>query len=157
MLSVIYVSTVSGAMTNAEVEALAEQAAAFNAACGVTGMLAYNTLSFIQLLEGEDDDVLAIMRNIEADTRHNSINLIRKQERSARECPDWSMRPIFVPLTASGAASVFTGTLPETMELDTKILFTSFASQLTISQAAANAQAHHEAEQASTQTAAGNT
>ena len=131
-------------MTNAEVDALAERAAQRNKQRNVTGMLAYNTQNFIQLLEGEGDDVLAIMRRIEADTRHTSINFIRQQEREMRECPDWSIRPIFVPLAGTGAANVFTSKLPPTMELDTKILFTSFASQLTASQAAA----HAEAEQA---------
>ncbi|WAT17659.1 BLUF domain-containing protein [Aurantiacibacter sp. MUD11] len=136
MLSLIYVSVASAGLTAADVTTLAERAAANNAKHDVTGMLAYNSQSFMQLLEGDGAHVLSIMRRIEQDDRHGSITYIRQHDREHRECPDWSMRSLVTPMTGIGSANVFTKSLPEAMDLDTKILFTSFASTLTEEQAA---------------------
>lgn len=135
MLSLIYVSTASAALFADDIAGLAQRAAENNAAYDVTGMLAFNSRSFMQLLEGRGDDVLTIMQRIEQDNRHDAITYIRQQERDHRECPDWSMRSLVTPLTGIGSANVFTRSLPDAMELDTKILFTSFASTLTAEQA----------------------
>lgn len=140
MLSIMYVSQGHEGLTGTEVETIAGNAAVRNKEHDVTGMLAYNSLSFMQLLEGDGDNVLSIMRRIEADHRHHSITFIRQDERESRECPDWSMRSLITPMTGARSATVFTGTLPASMELDTKILFTSFASQLSADKAAALAE-----------------
>lgn len=142
MLSLIYVSTASYVMSGAAVTALARQAAKHNAEHDVTGVLAYNTHNFMQLLEGEADNVLAIVRRIEADERHSGITYVRHQESSKRECPNWSMRSIALPLIGAGSSKVFASRLPPAMELDTKILFTSFASQLRIPQIASYVEAY---------------
>lgn len=130
MLSLIYVSTAQTQVNDALVRQIAGSAAERNARAEVTGLLAYNSRSFMQLLEGEGDDVLEIMHDIERDSRHESIVYIRQADRGKRECPNWSMRSLITPLTGIGSAKVFTGLLPAQMELDTKILFTSFASSL---------------------------
>ena len=130
MLSLIYVSTASAPMTQGELDNLIEQSAANNRAAGVTGLLAYNSQNFMQLLEDEGDAVLSIMRKIEQDKRHSNIVYLRQDTRGERECPDWAMHPLLTPLSGLGSANVFTGSLPKSMELDTKILFTSFASSL---------------------------
>lgn len=135
MLSLMYVSQARAGLTIDEIETIADEAAARNQEHNVTGFLVFNSRGFMQLLEGESDNVLSIMRKIETDDRHSGITYIRQDERERRECPDWSMRAIYLPMAETGAANVFTGTLPEAMELDTKILLTSFASQMTESEA----------------------
>lgn len=136
LLSLIYVSTASAQIDDATVQQIAGTAAERNARLGVTGLLAYNSVSFMQLLEGEGEDVLKVMHGIERDARHANIVYVRQDTREKRECPDWSMRSLITPLTGIGSAQVFTGSLPSEMELDTKILFTSFASSLDASGAA---------------------
>lgn len=140
MLSLMYVSMAQPGITAEEVEALAAQASMNNAQREITGLLAYNSLSFMQLLEGEGAAVLDVMRQIERDSRHGNITYIRQDTREHRECPDWSMRSLITPMTGLGSANIFTGSLPRQMELDTKILFTSFASSLTAEQAAYHAE-----------------
>ena len=130
MLSLIYVSTARTQITDAMVEALAAEAAEHNARNQITGLLAYNSRSFMQLLEGEGDTVLATMHAIERDPRHENIVYIRQDTRFDRECPEWSMRSLITPVTGIESVQVFNGALPPTMEMDTKILFTSFASSL---------------------------
>lgn len=144
MLSLMYVSTARPGLTSQDVAAMADRAAQNNAREGVTGMLAFNSRNFMQLLEGVGDKVLGIMRHIERDDRHHDITYIRQDRREQRECPDWSMRSLITPLTGIGSATVFTGSLPRQMELDTKILFTSFASSLTAAQAAQHAEAEQQ-------------
>lgn len=136
MLSLIYVSTANARVDDAMVKQIAGTAAQKNAERGVTGLLAYNSRSFMQLLEGEGEDVLEIMHGIERDTRHNNIVYIRQDMREKRECPNWSMRSLITPLTGIGSAKFFSSLLPSRMEFDTKILFTSFASSLSTSGAA---------------------
>lgn len=130
MLSLIYVSTANTRVDDAMVRQIAGIAAQKNAERAVTGLLAYNSRSFMQLLEGDHDAVLEIMQGIERDARHDHIVYIRRDMREKRECPNWSMRSLITPLTGIGSAKVFTGLLPAEMEFDTKILFTSFASSL---------------------------
>ncbi|GEM_PF-242466 len=147
MLSLMYVSTARPGLTGSEVEALAQRVAQNNARQEVTGLLAFNSRNFMQLLEGVGEKVLGVMRTIERDDRHHDITYIRQDTRAHRECPDWSMRSLITPLTGLGSASVFTGSLPRQMELDTKILFTSFASSLTAAQEAQHAEAEQRAMQ----------
>lgn len=133
MLSVIYVSSSRRTFSAANLQDLAGEAAKANLACQVTGLLACNSRSFMQLLEGERKDVHDTMRRIEQDERHQNITYLRQQERERRECPGWSMCAIETPLRGIGSASRFTRTLPCEMEIDTRILFTSFASALNTS------------------------
>lgn len=128
MLSLVYVSVAHADITQKQVEALAVHSARNNALHQVTGLLAYNTRRFMQLLEGEPDAVMAIMRSIEADSRHSQVNIMRQERRTQRECPTWSMQSLIMPLTGVGSADVFIHSLPEQMDIDTKVLFTSFAS-----------------------------
>ena len=140
MLSLIYVSTATVPITDSMVESLAANAAKNNAQHQITGLLAYNSRSFMQLLEGEGDTVLATMHAIERDTRHENIVYIRQDSRFGRECPDWAMRSLITQVTGIGSVKVFTGALPSTMEMDTKILFSSFASALSASGATRHAE-----------------
>lgn len=130
MLSLIYVSTATTPLSAEMVEELAANAAENNARHQITGLLAYNAGSFMQLLEGEGDPVLATMHAIERDPRHENISFIRQDSRFLRECPDWAMKSLIAPVTGVESVQVFTGALPTSMELDTRMLFTSFASPL---------------------------
>lgn len=134
MLSLIYVSTAREGLSEAEVASIAEKAAANNAKNGITGLLAYNSHSFMQLLEGSSSALNSVMQAISCDPRHSNIVYIRKQHRDHRECPDWSMRTLNTPMSGLGSANAFTVSLPSEMGLDTKVLFTSFASSFSAQQ-----------------------
>ena len=131
MLSLIYVSTAREGLSEAEVASIAKVASVNNAKDGITGLLAYNSESFMQLLEGSSSALQSMMQAISRDERHGNITYIRQQHRDNRECPDWSMRSLITPLSGLGSANAFTVSLPSAMGLDTKVLFTSFASSFT--------------------------
>ena len=128
MISLVYVSTSSGALGAEELAALQAQASRTNARCGVTGMLVYDGARFLQLLEGAERVVNATMGRIQQDSRHRDHSILRRDEITERECPDWSMRAIALPLTAAGSATEFACSLPDEMAPETRMLFTSFAS-----------------------------
>jgi hypothetical protein len=135
----MYVSQGREDLTADQISEIAKKSARNNAEVDVTGLLAFNSRSFMQLLEGRGEDVLAVMRRIEADDRHEGITFIRQDERERRECPNWSMHQLIAPLSGARSAEIFTRSLPPEMELDTRVLFTSFASSLSADEAEAYA------------------
>lgn len=75
-----------------DLEGLAEQSSATNAAMGVTGYLCYDHGVFFQYMEGERQAVLEVMKSVSADDRHDVINTVELGEIEERLFPDWSMR-----------------------------------------------------------------
>lgn len=130
MISLIYVSMASDGVASEDVRALARHSALNNAEHGVTGMLAFNSVRFMQLLEGDESAVMRTMDRIAQDGRHYDLSILRRIACRRRECPGWSMRALLAPLTGDGSAADFAASLPKQMEVDTRILFTSFASSL---------------------------
>lgn len=130
MLSLIYVSRMMMRSDEQAVAELARRAEIANSRLGITGLLLWNSLHFMQLLEGEGQQVMDVMTRIANDPRHTDIVYLRTEERATRECPDWGMQAQLSPLTGAGALSGFADALPATLATDTRILFTSFASAL---------------------------
>lgn len=91
MLQVIYASAAKRAMSAAGLRDILVTARARNAAIGVTGMLVYDDGSFLQVLEGPDDAVTALVERIKADPRHDRFRLLSMKEIQAREFGEWSM------------------------------------------------------------------
>ena len=87
----IYVSLVDHDMAPDELCALLTQARAFNRERGITGLLVYRNREFMQLLEGERDEVLALYRHIENDPRHRQVHRIWDGPIAARSCQHWAM------------------------------------------------------------------
>ena len=91
MIRLVYASTASHLWTEHELTALLVQARASNARSGVTGMLLYKDGAFLQVLEGETESVHEIFRRIEADRRHNGVQVLLEETIEQRDFPDWSM------------------------------------------------------------------
>ncbi|MFC3101949.1 BLUF domain-containing protein [Altererythrobacter lauratis] len=130
MFSLLYCSTATANLNDAGLTRLAEGAARFNAQRNVTGLLVFNGKNFMQVLEGSEEDVREVMDRIAADPGHRDIIYLRTEPRRARECPNWSMHAIVTPLAGAGASTQFAHKLPLSMDIDTRMLFSSFASAL---------------------------
>ena len=65
----------------------------------ITGMLLYYNSDFMQLLEGSEKDVLALLKNIESDLRHHSVTVVMREGIVERHFTYWSMafRDLAVP------------------------------------------------------------
>lgn len=62
-----------------------------NAAMGITGALAFNGEYFAQILEGERDKVLELMRRVETDARHSDLLVVEEGWVPQRDFTGWAM------------------------------------------------------------------
>lgn len=87
----IYVSRESMAMTRSELDRLLCQARSHNRRAGITGLLVHKAGHFLQVLEGERDDVEALMVRIQNDIRHREVTVLMRDEPVERHFGDWAM------------------------------------------------------------------
>ncbi len=67
------------------------QSRARNARNRITGMLLYRGGHFMQVLEGDEANVMKIFADIERDNRHKSVDVLRAEYIQYRDFPDWTM------------------------------------------------------------------
>jgi len=91
MFQLMYVSTASWTLDNADLGAILDVSRANNRRLGVTGILLHLDHGFLQILEGPKDAVLAIFRNIERDHRHIGVRMLLQQEIPDRLFAEWTM------------------------------------------------------------------
>jgi len=58
---------------------------------GVTGILLYHKGKFLQILEGEEGELRALMRNIENDERHRNVQYLVDEGIEERSFEKWNM------------------------------------------------------------------
>ncbi len=91
MKQIVYLSTASRAMADAELDALMEISQRNNARLGITGLLIVKGRTFMQALEGESATVDALFQRIEQDDRHKNIIIISEENITERQFPQWHM------------------------------------------------------------------
>jgi hypothetical protein len=87
----IYVSSASWLLSDAELIQLLQEARHNNESLGVTGMLVYCDGTFIQVLEGERSVVEQLFHRIENDPRHHRCVVLLRQDHIGRAFDGWSM------------------------------------------------------------------
>ena len=91
MYSLIYRSVAKDTFAKPLIYKMLSEARDFNANHGITGCLLYHKGQFIQLLEGEKEEVTALFERIKKDQRHHNVELLEQEEISERLFSDWSM------------------------------------------------------------------
>lgn len=91
IVQLVYASTATRPLSDAELVELLDQARANNTAQDITGMLLYHDGSFIQAMEGPPSAVLDLYAKITRDPRHHDERLIYTLEQDHRSFGDWSM------------------------------------------------------------------
>jgi hypothetical protein len=86
----IYIST-KNPLPEGEIFRIQDQAQRNNARNDLTGMLLFNRTYFLQILEGEREQVTHAFTTISADRRHRQVNLLYAGDIAERSHPDWSM------------------------------------------------------------------
>lgn len=90
--SIAYASEASSGVTAEQVERLTRDAACFNVAAGVTGVLLFDGQRFVQYFEGPEDGVAVVYGRILAATSHREIVELGRGRASIRRFPYWAMR-----------------------------------------------------------------
>lgn len=91
MYLVMYVSTGVRHFSNAELLEILDVARSKNSHRNITGMLLYKGGRFMQVLEGPEEEVKALVEKIKSDPRHNDFKVIHESREHEREFEQWSM------------------------------------------------------------------
>ena len=62
-----------------------------NPKLNVTGVLFFHNNQFLQIIEGEKENLEILMKTIEKDKRHKNIQVIFNTKITERSFPDWNM------------------------------------------------------------------
>jgi hypothetical protein len=84
-------STASKPMTYDGLSDLLNDARLQNERSGITGMLLYQQDTFLQMLEGEEDDVRALYMKLLQDKRHKGLRIVLEGQTDKRIFDNWSM------------------------------------------------------------------
>lgn len=87
----IYSSEATAEMERTDLEQMLEESRLRNARRGITGVLVFVDGVFLQVLEGEQDDVEDLMTSIRRDPRHRNIKVFHEEEIDRRAFPAWRM------------------------------------------------------------------
>ena len=90
----IYSSTAHPDLTPQDLKEILEISEKNNSENGITGLLCYGNQIFLQVLEGEWDEVNKTYHRIAQDTRHHTPRLIECLPISSRAFEVWSMQAI---------------------------------------------------------------
>lgn len=118
--NLIYVSSARAGLASHDLEAILDVAQRNNQRRGLTGMLLYAGGNFMQVLEGEAEDIEKAFVAIQKDPRHYDVVVLDQGPIAARSFRDWRMgfrtldatdseaHPGFAPFFANGfdAASI---------------------------------------------------
>lgn len=91
MYYIIYLSAGAKWFSEEELEELLKLSKTNNRRNNITGLLLYGDGNFIQLLEGEEEDVMRTYRRISLDKRHGGITPIASGQLTERNFPEWEM------------------------------------------------------------------
>src|SRR5512140_1727961 len=87
----MYSSQAADSLAAPELEGMLAESRIRNKAHGISGVLVFVDGAFLQILEGEKDDVLELMARIERDPRHHDIKVFSEEEVDERAFSSWSM------------------------------------------------------------------
>ncbi|HSM54043.1 MAG TPA: BLUF domain-containing protein [Erythrobacter sp.] len=122
----VYISTADG-IGPEDITSILDSCQRNNSERDVTGLLLYNGRNFLQLLEGDVEDLSWVMRKIEADPRHNGVSIIEDIAIAGRACPDWLMRHIRIVDQVPERRAALDAELPAALEPNLRRIILNFA------------------------------
>ena len=91
MIQIAYISSTIGLLTVDEIANILIASRVKNENRGITGMLLYKGGNVLQILEGEEAQVLPLFETIKKDERHKGVIKLYQKGVAARDFPEWSM------------------------------------------------------------------
>jgi hypothetical protein len=129
MIQLIYISTAQHGPTKVEPPAILAVSQRNNRRVGVTGMLMYDGLRFLQALEGDEAAVRETFSRIRGDTRHRGVVTLSERAIFAREFGAWDMayEDSLTSPTARSLVEQVEALVEKVENRSTRELFRSFA------------------------------
>jgi len=72
-----------------DVDSILEISRRKNSDKGITGLLCYDGIRFLQILEGEEHDIERLYTSIEADGRHREVDILYTGKTRERSFESW--------------------------------------------------------------------
>jgi hypothetical protein len=91
MFHLVYLSSATSLLSKPQLLELLAKSRDNNVRAGITGLLLYKEGNFMQVLEGEEREVLATHSRIECDSRHKGLITLLSESIPERRFPGWSM------------------------------------------------------------------
>lgn len=91
MIQLVYASAATATFTPEALKLLLIKSRSRNEFHHVTGILLYDAGSFLQVLEGEEEDVELTFELVRHDRRHSNLKVFLQQRIEKREFGDWPM------------------------------------------------------------------
>jgi len=91
-----YTSRASLDLSAADLAAIHDTARHLNALDGITGLLVFDGVRFLQIVEGSEDAIDSLVDRLRADPRHSAIEVRDERTVEERSFPDWSMELVRV-------------------------------------------------------------
>lgn len=121
----LYISTAPSLSRN-DIESILTSSERNNAMRKVTGLLLYNGRNFLQLLEGEESELVSLMVKISHDPRHTGISMIDRKIVEHRVCSNWAMRRIMIAENVERRREALEAQLPNDLDDQTRKIVTNF-------------------------------
>jgi len=87
-----YTSRATGPLDANDLLQLRVSAARWNDLHGVTGLLVFDGLRFVQLVEGASEPMARLVDRIVADRRHHQIQVVEHGDAARRQFKGWALR-----------------------------------------------------------------
>jgi hypothetical protein len=91
MFELIYRSIANDKINSDDILNILNTSREFNLKHNITGCLLFHKNEFVQILEGEKQDVEKLYAKVEKDGRHTNVALIAKNEKDERAFHNWAM------------------------------------------------------------------
>ncbi|MEM1195054.1 MAG: BLUF domain-containing protein [Pseudomonadota bacterium] len=121
----LYIST-APSLSRDEVDSILAASQRNNPARNVTGLLLYNGRNFLQLLEGEESELVSLMMRISHDPRHTGISMIDRKLVEERVCPNWAMKRVPIAESVANRRASLEANLPDSLDAQTRKIITNF-------------------------------
>lgn len=122
----LYIST-APMLRREEVDAILATSVRNNLARGITGLLLFNGRNFLQVLEGEECEIAALMESITADPRHSGVLVLDRRAIEARACPDWAMKRVPIAESTVSRREMLERDLPDGLNPEVRKMIVNFA------------------------------
>jgi hypothetical protein len=90
-----------------------ESARHLNALDGVTGLLVFDGIRFLQIIEGSEEAIDSLVDRLRRDQRHSAFEIRDERSVDARSFPDWSMELLRVSNGYLNARNEIESALPD--------------------------------------------
>lgn len=117
-----YVSRASLDLAERDLIDILETARRRNALEGITGLLIFNGVRFLQIIEGAEAAIDSLVAGLRRDPRHTGFEVQDERFTEARSFPDWSMQLVQVSTSFLEARQQVTEQLPDAIEPGVKRL-----------------------------------